>query len=518
MSTSKSEKYRKRLEQCTSETLLQIIKDNDMNENQKIQTIKRIFKKRIEPLLKDYCDFGKTSNTDLISGFKKKYSIPISKPYSHLKTAINNFYNAILTAKKMNTDKKKNKISECAIEIKYLTDEKAIEENAKAKLIPTIDTLLEIQEIQSEVFKLSKCLKDMESEVKKVSNSYSNEENTLEEYNLKNITSQVEQAIAKREDSINGLILFQNRINILNISLKSKQAQQEKDFSIPKVKTKIQHYIPQFYQRNWQDVIADNIGKDTEFKRVYQYIKKSDEFTITTIKNCCQEQNLYEASKKHSTNYFEKQYSKIEGEISSQIQSLISILKNISLFYPYEYRNSLLLSTSVTDEEKNMLIKFLSHLSARHPDSVYKNSKHMSANYSLTEEQKKIHSYDKLTETERTKLKYNYLALENNSLEKKLKEQGYKIQILVSDEPKIFYCNAITSKLVTKDDEYFLPLSPTILVWFTKNIFITDKKVCPLNNETYKKFVKTYFNNDTVVEIYGIEKKYIKAIKKIAKS
>lgn len=523
---SESEKIRKKLEIFTN-LLIEIINDSNISSSQRIIIIRKYFdegKENIHSLLKEYCEVNKNEFTkeeirDIKNEqsksiiFTKKNIIPI-KHQGYLKDAVNDFHNAVLSAKKRNTKQNKLKIIRCYFRIKFLTQ---VEEETE-KEIKKSENINILKEIQKEILELSNCLKNNEKKLKAIADNLNRNEQDKNTIECKEINSEINQSIKERENTVNSLIVFQSNLNALVLSLRQKKPKSEEKFNVPSTIAKIQHYIPQFFQRNWKNEIESNKGKEEGFIRIYRYVKATNEFTTITIKNCCQEKNLYEPCQTKPTNYFEQRYCKIESEISNRFLILFSFFE--LLFFKkgkpeiekIKYSNSM----TIIEEDKKMLIKFLSHLSARHPYSVYGSTENINRinDYELSNEQKKIHNYDHLNKTSKERLVLNYLALENNKLEEKIK--NYKIQIFVSDKPNIFFCDAITDKLVTKDNEYFLPVSPYILVWFTKNIFITDKKILPINNNIYEKFVKTYFNNYTVKEIYGIEKKYIDVVKNIA--
>lgn len=546
---SRTEKARRKLETISS-YLINIINNADMNSKQKMILIKNAFSSNISlfqnfnsafdeyfSISKNELKGVKTTEAEIILEIKMKYNfgfkLSATKIYDCLKKAINNFHNAILSAKNRNTTKNRMEVNKYCNEIKFLIEqeEKISANTKKEENSQRLKTLLDIQ---NNVLKLSNCLKSIENTIK---NEKYFQDNTLEFEDTSDLSTdsnapapeisecrqtiyKINKSVNERENNINSLIVLQSSINALKLSLKPKSAPQKNktesyNLDINNI-AKIQHYIPQFFQRNWKNQIETNNSREENMYRIYKYDKKNNIFTTTTIKNCCQEKSLYEPNKAKPNNYFEKQYCKLEVEISHKLFEMLGMIEKMVFKNGNPETEKINNTMQIIQEQKEMLMKLLAHLSSRHPQSVYGDITHINhiSDYSLTENQKQIHNYNNLNKEGKTRVILNYLALEDNRFEEKLKD--YKVQIFISSEPNIFFSDNITNKIVTKDSEYFLPLTPYVLVWFTKNIFITDKKILPINKGIYEKFVKTYFNNNAVKEIYGIKQQYLDKAKEIA--
>lgn len=540
---SPSEKARKKLERL-SNYFIDIIKGTNMGNRQKMLLIRSALNsdtnvfQNFNSIMKEYFNTNqdelknmKSTEEETMLDIEVKYNfgceLSVTKVYDCLKKAINNLHNAVLSAKNRNTTNNKLAINKCYQEIKYLIKQEekinTVSATPVRKNIMNNKILDKLSIIQSKVLKLSDILKNIENDIKDSEKKYFQKDNVSSESSeCKQIFDKINKSVTERETSINSLIVLQSNINTLKISLKQKSAFENKfepeTYNLnTKNVVKIQHYIPQFFQRNWKNQIQSNSDKKEEsLLRIYKYEKKKNLFSTTTIKNCCQEKNLYEPNKSKPNNYFEKQYCKLEGEISHKIFETIGMIEKMIFKDENPQIEKINNNMQILQEQKEILIRFFAHLSSRHPQSVYGDISHINHinDYLLTSTQKQIHNYNNLNKESKSRLVLNYLALEDNRFENRLKD--YKLQVFISDQPDIFFCDNITSKIVTQDNEYFLPLTPYILIWFTKNIFITDKKILPINKSIYEKFVKTYFNNPAVNEIYGINQQYLDIVKKIA--
>lgn len=114
-----------------------------------------------------------------------------------------------------------------------------------------------------------------------------------------------------------------------------------------------EHYIPQFYLRNFSE---DN-------KRIYQYrINSNSPSKLVSIDGICYENNLYEYRNDNGDfvcrNLIENCFSKFEGEFCGIIKSIVSKTSHEENF------NTLCFLTS---KEKIMLILFVATLIMRNP-------------------------------------------------------------------------------------------------------------------------------------------------------
>lgn len=114
-----------------------------------------------------------------------------------------------------------------------------------------------------------------------------------------------------------------------------------------------EHYIPQFYLRNFS----------TDNKRIYQYqLNSRSPSKLVSIESICCEKNLYEFRGENGEiiykNLIEKSFAICESEISNVIKSIISKSQHIENFQTLCF---------LTTNEKAMLILFISMLILRTP-------------------------------------------------------------------------------------------------------------------------------------------------------
>lgn len=77
-----------------------------------------------------------------------------------------------------------------------------------------------------------------------------------------------------------------------------------------------------------------------------------------------------------------------------------------------------------------------------------------------------------------------------------------KLQILISDEPQIVFCNSITEQ-VCNWNEYFFPICPSMLARFSKSDVSTDGEVRKITSEEYIRFIRLYLRNKRVTQLFA---------------
>ena len=80
-----------------------------------------------------------------------------------------------------------------------------------------------------------------------------------------------------------------------------------------------------------------------------------------------------------------------------------------------------------------------------------------------------------------------------------------KLQVLVTDQPRIVFCNRLIEQ-VCYYNEYYFPVCPTMVAFFSKSDDINDKEIRKMTSEEYKRFIQLYLNNKSVEKIYANNK------------
>ena len=80
-----------------------------------------------------------------------------------------------------------------------------------------------------------------------------------------------------------------------------------------------------------------------------------------------------------------------------------------------------------------------------------------------------------------------------------------KLQMLVTEEPRIVFCNRLIEQ-VCYLNEYYFPVCPTMVAFFSKSDDSNDKEIRKMTSEEYKKFIQLYLESKSVEQIYANNK------------
>lgn len=255
-----------------------------------------------------------------------------------------------------------------------------------------------------------------------------------------------------------------------------------------------QHYIPQFYQRLWE---CEKKGHLWELDKRHR--KNADKgIRMQAIRTRNSQNCLYEADKDNPNNAIENWYNKFETKFAERHKKFIKICSRACLL-------------KISDTDKITLCKLFANLSARNPTNLYENRRNnvLASRFTLGE---KNHTVDRryiqnlvaFTEGEMievfgSKTKFNHGEFLSEFARKLY---SYNIQILVSNESNIVFCDNIIEQ-VSYPNEYYFPICPTILAVFSKEHHANDKSVRKITPEEYSRFVRLYLKCSKVERIYA---------------
>lgn len=124
-------------------------------------------------------------------------------------------------------------------------------------------------------------------------------------------------------------------------------------------KTVKEHYVPQFYLRNFVD--------ENGLLHIYDF--KQDKFFKQSLRNVCYESNLYETKWENAhpklgefvlPNHIEKLFCEYEGEFSKVLTTILHIC------CPSQNPNALILQGN----ERNMFFRFIVNMIVRNPENM----------------------------------------------------------------------------------------------------------------------------------------------------
>ena len=259
--------------------------------------------------------------------------------------------------------------------------------------------------------------------------------------------------------------------------------------------TKNQHYIPQFYQRLWE---CEKKGHIWELDKRHK--KNADKgIRMQAIRTRNSQEYLYEADKDNPNNAIENWYSKFETLYAELHRKLI---------------DSRACLCKISDNDKLVLCRLFANFSARNPINLYNSQKNnaLASHFTLGEsnpiiDRRYIQNLVAFTEGEMItvfgteKEKWNTQML--GEFTRKL--YSYNVQILVSPEQRIVFCDNIIEQ-VSYPDEYYFPIHPTMLAIFSKSQRFEDKSIRQITDREYARFIKLYLENDNVKRIYANRK------------
>lgn len=248
-----------------------------------------------------------------------------------------------------------------------------------------------------------------------------------------------------------------------------------------------QHYIPRFYQKYWE---CETKGFVWELDK--EHIKNADKgITKQAIRSRNTQKCLYEADEEKPTNKFENWYGTVEANFADWYRILV---------------DSINCGSKVTKDGKLLLCKMFSQFSARNPNNLYSNpkSKLQAISFRLltnnwTIDQRYLQNMIAILEGGMGEM-FEGIEKSHSDFEKEL--LSCKLQILISDEPQIIFCNSITEQ-VCYWNEYYFPISPTLLAYFSKSDASIDGKIRKMSSEEYLRFIQLYLRNKRVTHLFA---------------
>lgn len=236
------------------------------------------------------------------------------------------------------------------------------------------------------------------------------------------------------------------------------------------IMTTNQHFIPQFYQRYWQCERKGYIwALDKKFSNVRQ----------RPIKSNCSIDNLYEVDEKKPTNIFENFYrEEIEDKYAKDYARLINS-RNCRLYFDLA--------------DKTMICRLYSNFSARNIINLYKNPQ----NHALVSHFTLGGNIDRRIER---KWLLNVLPFSGSDFEEKLLQYG--VHFLVLDKPNIIFSDCLIEQ-VCYADEYYFPICPYIVAYFSKKNTTEDGVIKKITDEEYKRFLDLYINSSYILQLYS---------------
>lgn len=251
-----------------------------------------------------------------------------------------------------------------------------------------------------------------------------------------------------------------------------------------------QHFIPQFYQRYWE---CEKKGFLWELdKRHTNGTDKGIRRQAIRTRNI--QDYLYEADEDNPDNAIENWYGKFETLYAARYEKLI---------------NSRTCLCRISDNDKRMICRLFANFSARNPINLYNSPKNnaIASHFTLGEPNKRIDRRYIQNLVAFTEGGMNEIFGDDQNIYSNFEEEliSCKLQVLVTDQPRIVFCNRL-SEQVCYYNEYYFPVCPTMVASFSKSDNINDKEIRKMTSEEYKKFIQLYLKNKSVEKIYAINK------------
>lgn len=256
-----------------------------------------------------------------------------------------------------------------------------------------------------------------------------------------------------------------------------------------------QHYIPQFYQKYWT---CERKGSLWEFDK--QHKNNSNKgIRMQSIRSRNSQDNLYESDINNPDNAVENWYGKFETRYSVPYKKLI---------------NSRACLCKISDDNKRMLCRLFANFSARNPINLYNNKRNniLASHFTIGEvnpevDKRIISNIVAFSQGEMMGILYDDEDINSSEMVSDFAKEllSCNVQILVSNKSDIVFCNNLVEQ-VCYSNEYFFPICPTMLAFFSKNCYLEDKVVRKITPEEYSRFVQLYLNNNMVTRIYANNK------------
>lgn len=250
---------------------------------------------------------------------------------------------------------------------------------------------------------------------------------------------------------------------------------------------KNQHVIPQFYQYYWE---SESKGRLWALCKTEDYEK----VRLRAIRNNCSYDYVYEGDERNPSNCYDKYYQRYENSISTVYKRFI---------------NGMTMTYRIPKEDKRMVCQLFAHLSARNPKNIYGNLINLllASKYTLGFEDRKVDQRHLL----------NMIALADSGANGETITEfandlmTYKMQVLITTENNIVFCDSIMQQLYQKN-ELFFPLCPSMVAWFTRDLRIEDGLIRKISREEYERFINRYIKSNLVYEIYSKDRKILDEI------
>ncbi len=257
---------------------------------------------------------------------------------------------------------------------------------------------------------------------------------------------------------------------------------------------KKQHIIPQFYQKYWE---SENLKQIWEYNKKYKTIKEH------SIVSRNQATYIYEPDVNEPSNAIENWYSCFETKYSIPYRMLI---------------NSIACKYRITYEEKRLVCRLFCNFSARNPFNVYKNQRNnaLASKFTLGIDNKVVdrRSIQNMLALSEGGM-YEIFGGDNAILGEFERELLLcNVQFLFSDKPNIIFCDNIIEQ-VCYQNEYYFPISPNILAFFTHSIKYEDGRIRSISDTEYDRFVKLYLNSNLVERIYASSHRVLSEISQL---
>lgn len=257
-----------------------------------------------------------------------------------------------------------------------------------------------------------------------------------------------------------------------------------------------QHFIPQFYQRYWE---CEKMGFLWEFDKRHTNGRDKG-IRRQAIRTRNSQDCLYEADEDNPNNAIENWYGKFETLYAIRYKNLI---------------NSRACLCRISENDKLMICRLFAHFSARNPINLYNNPRNnaVAAHFTLGVPNKRIdrryiQNIVAFTQGGMFEI-FGDDQIMYSDFEKEL--ISCKLQILVTDEPIIVFCNGLIEQVCYPDEHYF-PVCPTMVAFFSKSEEIIDRGIRKMTSEEYKRFIRLYLENESVKQIYANNKSVLENI------
>lgn len=251
-----------------------------------------------------------------------------------------------------------------------------------------------------------------------------------------------------------------------------------------------QHFIPQFYQRYWE---CEQKGFLWELDK--RHINGTDRgIRRQAIRTRNSQDYLYEIDGDNPDNAIENWYSKFETLYAVRYNNLIS---------------SRLCLYRISENDKLMICRLFAHFSARNPINLYNSPRNnaVASHFTIGEPNKKIDRRYIQNLVAFTEGGMNEIFGDNQKIYSHFEKEliSCKLQFLVTDEPRIVFCNGLIEQ-VSYLNEYYFPVCPTMVAFFSKSDDINDKEMRKMTSEEYKRFIQLYLRSKNVAQIYANNK------------